>query len=214
MCERGLAKAPLATSRLWKPMMRCTVASRGGVSMIFQRARLRKLTSRMSRLSVGSRSLPKGRSPARLSIQVDDAALVIDVVVERHRHPRLVGAGAHLVARVEIEQRLVEDRIGRAGLGRRRERARGGVAIRHVDAEAEVLLDLGEEARKARMRRRRQRGDDVEARAVMRAHLLAAGVEAEIDHVGDGARATPRFRRARRARSRHKLSSASMKNAS
>ena len=51
-----------------------------------------------------------------------------------------------LIAGIEVEQRLVEDRIGRAGLRRRRERAGRGVAIRHVDAEAEVLLDLGEEA--------------------------------------------------------------------
>ena len=75
----------------------------------------------------------------------DDAAFVIDVVVERHRHQRLVGAVADLVAGIEVEQRLVEDRIGRAGLRRGRERAGRGVAIRHVDAEAEVLLDLREE---------------------------------------------------------------------
>src|SRR5258708_35018703 len=70
MCERGLVNAPLDTSRFWKPMIRCKVSSRCGVSMIFQRATWRKLTSRMSRLSVGSRSLPKGRSPASLLIQV------------------------------------------------------------------------------------------------------------------------------------------------
>src|SRR6266704_599951 len=46
----------------------------------------------------------------------DDAALVIDVVVDRYRHPLFVGAAADLVAGVEIDQRLVEDRIGRAGL--------------------------------------------------------------------------------------------------
>ena len=33
------------------------------------------------------------------------------------------------------------------------------------------------------MRQRRQRGDDANGRAVMRAHLLAAGRQAEIDHV-------------------------------
>jgi hypothetical protein len=62
--------APLSTSRFWKPMMRRIVSSRAGFSKIFHRAKLRKLTSRMSRLSVGSRSLPNGRSPLRLSIQV------------------------------------------------------------------------------------------------------------------------------------------------
>ena len=44
----------------------------------------------------------------------DDAALVIDIVVERHRDARLVGALAHLIAAIEIEQRLIEDRIGRS----------------------------------------------------------------------------------------------------
>src|ERR1700730_6657676 len=50
----------------------------------------------------------------------DDAALVIDVVVERHRHQRLVAAGADLVAGEEIEQRLLEDRGGWGGLRRPR----------------------------------------------------------------------------------------------
>ena len=122
----------------------------------------------------------------------DDAALVIDVVVERHRHPGLVGAEADLVAAVEIEQRLVEHRIVGARLGRGRERAGGGVAIRHVDAETEVLLDLREEPRKARMRRRCDRGDHAEGAAVGRAHLFAAGGQTKIDHLGD--------RAARRAR--------------
>ena len=35
------------------------------------------------------------------------------------------------------------------------------------------------------MRRRRQRRDHVERRAVMGAHLLAADIDAEVDHVGD-----------------------------
>jgi hypothetical protein len=46
---------------------------------------------------------------------------------------------------VEIQQRLLEDRIVGAGLGGGRERTRRGVAIRHVDAKTEILLDLGEE---------------------------------------------------------------------
>ena len=113
----------------------------------------------------------------------DDAALVVDVVVQRHGDARLVGALAHLIAAVEIQERLVEDRIGRTDLRRRRERACGGVAVRHVDAEAEILLDLGEEARETRMRQGRQRGDDAHVRAVMRGHFLRAGGQAKINHV-------------------------------
>src|SRR4030088_180426 len=100
MCERGLVKAPLSTNFRWKPMMRWTVSSRDGVSMIFQRLRLRKLTSRMSRLSVGAVA-------GEIVDPGDDAALELDVVVERHRHARFVGAFAHLIAPVEIQQRLV-----------------------------------------------------------------------------------------------------------
>jgi DNA-directed RNA polymerase subunit beta len=56
--ERGFLKAPLSASRRWKPRMRCTVSSRDAVSRIFHRFRFRNETSRMSRLRVGSRSLP------------------------------------------------------------------------------------------------------------------------------------------------------------
>jgi len=94
---------------------------------------------------------------------------------------------AHLVAGVQVQQRLIEDRIVGAGLRCRRNRAGGGVAIRHVDAETQVLLDLREEVGEARMRRRRERRDDVEALAVGAAYLLAADPDAEIDHVGDRA---------------------------
>ncbi len=114
-------------------------------------------------------------------------ALIVDIVVERHGHARRVDAGADLVAGVEVQQRLIDDGIRAAGLRRRRDRAGRGVAIRHVDSEAEILLDLREVAGKARMRRRRERGDDVEARAVDALDLLAADVDAEIDHVGDRA---------------------------
>src|ERR1700687_4911374 len=69
-----------------------------------------------------------------------DAAFVIDVVVERHGDPRLVVAAGALVAGRGTTQRLFEDRVIGAGLGRRRERARRGVAIRYVDAETELLL--------------------------------------------------------------------------
>ena len=34
--------APLATSRFWNPMMRCTVSSRVGVSSNFQRVEIAK----------------------------------------------------------------------------------------------------------------------------------------------------------------------------
>jgi len=57
----------------------------------------------------------------------------------------------HLVAGIEVEQRLVEDRVIGAGLGRGGEGAGRGVAVRNVDPKTEVLLDLGEEARKPRM---------------------------------------------------------------
>ena len=55
----------------------------------------------------------------------DDAAFVIDVVVERHRHLRLVGAGADLVAGIEIEQRLVRgsDRVEPAWVAAENEQA-------------------------------------------------------------------------------------------
>src|SRR3954452_6136353 len=53
----------------------------------------------------------------------DDAASVVNIVIERHREARLIGAGFDLIAGIEIDQRLIEDRIGRAGLGGSRERA-------------------------------------------------------------------------------------------
>ncbi len=70
---------------------------------------------------------------------------------------------------------------------RRREGRDSGIDIRHVNAEAEILLDLCEEGAEARMRRRRKRGDDAEDAAILRSHVLAAGGETEIDHVGDRA---------------------------
>src|SRR5262249_41376278 len=45
-----------------------------------------------------------------------NAALEIDVVVERYRHLALVVAAMHLVGGIEVEQRLVEYVLGRAGL--------------------------------------------------------------------------------------------------
>src|SRR4051812_14574795 len=59
-----------------------------------------------------------------------DAPGVVDSVIERPGHAGLVGAGFDLIAGVEIDQRLVEDRLSRAGLGGGRERARRGVAVR------------------------------------------------------------------------------------
>src|SRR6185437_11420624 len=96
----------------------------------------------------------------------DDAAVVIDVVVERHGDARLVAAAADLVSAVEVEQRRVEDRVSRTGLRRGRERAGGGIAIRDINPKAEVLLDLGEEPAEARMRQRRQGRDDIKTLAV------------------------------------------------
>src|SRR5260221_5933375 len=48
----------------------------------------------------------------------DDAAFVIDIVVQRHRDLGLVGAAADLVAGVQIQQRLLQDRAIRASLRR------------------------------------------------------------------------------------------------
>src|SRR5581483_5105745 len=53
------------------------------------------------------------------------------------------------------------------------------------EAEAERLLDPGEEARKARMRRGRNRGDDIEGAPVDPADLFAAWSEAVLGHVRD-----------------------------
>src|SRR3954452_23882353 len=44
-----------------------------------------------------------------------DAAGVVDIVIERHGHAGLVGAGFDLIAGVEVDQRLIEDWLGRAG---------------------------------------------------------------------------------------------------
>src|SRR6202012_4179644 len=104
----------------------------------------------------------------------DDAAVVIDVVVERHGDARLVAATADLVAGVEIEQRPVEDRVRGACLRGGRKRAGRGVAIRHVNAKAKVLLDLRKKPAEARMRLRRQGGDDVEALAVAGPGIVAS----------------------------------------
>jgi hypothetical protein len=68
-----------------------------------------------------------------------------------------------LIAGIEVEQRLIENRIGRAGLRRGRKRAGRGVAIGNVDAEAEILLDLREEAVEARMGIWRQCRDNADA---------------------------------------------------
>src|SRR6185437_1233496 len=114
-----------------------------------------------------------------------NAALEVDVVVDRHRHQRRVGAFAHLVAGIEVEQRLVQHRACRAGLRGRGERARGGVAIRHVDAKTQVLLDLGEETREPRMWRRRQRGHHGKRSPLPAGYLLAAGHETELHHLRD-----------------------------
>ena len=66
----------------------------------------------------------------------------------------------------------------------RGKRAGGGVAVRHIGGKAEIALDVGEEAAEPRVRRGRQRGDDVERGAVNQArHLLAAFVEAEADQL-------------------------------
>src|SRR5690349_17857845 len=46
----------------------------------------------------------------------DDPAIVIEMVVQRHGYARLVLPGADLVAAVEINQRLIQHRLGAAGL--------------------------------------------------------------------------------------------------
>ena len=144
----------------------------------------------------------------------DDAAVVIDVVVERHRDQRRVGAAADLVAGIEVEQRLGQDRIGRAGLGRRRERTGRGVAIRHIDAEAEVLLDLGEEAGKPRMRQRRQRGDDADGAVPSRPRTSSRLVTRQKSTMSAMARRAAAVSSAEASPVSTKPSSASVKNAS
>ena len=96
--------------------------------------------------------------------------------------PRFVGARLDLIIGVEIGKRLIEHRVVGAQLRCDRDRAGRRVAIRHIDAEAEVLLDPGKKAGKARMRRRRNRSDDVKRAAVPCAHLLTARLETKIDH--------------------------------
>ena len=195
-------------------MMRCTVSSRCGVSMIFQRAQIAEADFEDVEIERRIEVVAERPFAGEIVDPGDDAALVIDVVVERHRHQRLVGAAADLVAGVEVEQRLLEDRIVGAGLGRRRERAGGGVAIRHVDAEAEVLLDLGEEARKARMRQRRQRGDDADGRCRPRARTSSRLVVRQNSTMSAIARREAAAWSGEASPVSTKLSSASVKNAS
>ncbi len=107
------------------------------------------------------------------------------MVVERHGDLRGVAAGADLVQRVEIDQRLLQHRIAGAGLAGGGERAGRGIAIGHVHVEAEPLLDLCEKRAEARMRRRWQRGHHRKAVVVTAAHELAAGAEAKRHHVVD-----------------------------
>ena len=115
-----------------------------------------------------------------------DAAVEVDVVVDRHRQHFAIVALADLVAGVEVDHGLVEDRVLRSELRRGRERAGRGVAVRHVELKAEIGLDVGKEAAEPRMRRRRDRGDDVERRAIDAArHPLAAFLQAEADQPFD-----------------------------
>ena len=92
-------------------MMRRNVSSRCGVSRIFQRREIAETDLEDVEIERRIEVVAEGPFAVEVVDPGDDAAVVIDIVVDRHRHARLVGAAADLIAGIEIEQRLVEHRI-------------------------------------------------------------------------------------------------------
>ena len=155
--ERGIAAAEIGAVQLRQIVdVRARVGERAGLGqppleiddLADRRQPLRRLDDASSARSCGSRAPARrgsasgrgrcrraGRRPT-FSIQVtmppSNSMLSLIGTVSISRLLPL----ADLVAGVEVDQRLVEDRVLRAELRRRRERAGGGVAVRHVGARS------------------------------------------------------------------------------
>ena len=103
MCERGSAKAPLAASRFWKRDDALHgVEPRRGLQHLpadevaeadFEDVEIEGRIEVVAERTFAGKTVDPG----------GDAAFVVDVVVERHRHLGLVGAAADLIAGVEIQ---------------------------------------------------------------------------------------------------------------
>ena len=86
-------------------------AAAAGSRATFQRAQIAEADLEHVEIERGIEIVAVGPLAGEVVDPGDDAAVIVDVVVERHGDQRLVGAAADLVAGIEIEQRLIEDRI-------------------------------------------------------------------------------------------------------